>query len=48
MVIEWENKPSATQPGWPSGWFAETEGKIDDPTFTRAFQGTHEARSGVV
>jgi hypothetical protein len=46
IVIEWEDVPAEGRPGWPPDWFAATAGAIDDPTFTRAPQGTYEARDG--
>lgn len=46
VVIEWEDMPASTQPGWPSGWFAATAGAVEDPTFVRAPQGSYETRDG--
>lgn len=44
VVVEWEEAPDAGGGGWPPGWFEATAGSIDDPTFVRAPQGTHEDR----
>ena len=46
MVIEWEDVPAEARPGWSPGWFGETAGAIDDPTFARAPQGSYETRDG--
>jgi hypothetical protein len=44
IVIEWADLPAAGEPGWPAGWFDETAGSIDDPTFVRPTQGAFEPR----
>ena len=30
--------------GWPTGFFAQTAGSVDDPTFVRGDQGSAEER----
>jgi hypothetical protein len=44
IVVEWEDLPAEAPAGWPPGWFGATAGTIDDPTFERAPQGSHEKR----
>lgn len=46
IIVEWEDLPVGAKPGWPSAWFEETAGSIDDPTFVRPPQGTYEMREG--
>jgi hypothetical protein len=47
IVVEWADLPADAKPGWPAGWFEETAGSIDDPTFVRPAQGVHEKREGL-
>ena len=39
-----ELERTAVANGWPAGFFAQTAGSIDDPTFVRGDQGIAEER----
>ncbi len=39
-----ELERTAVAQGWPAGFFAQTAGSIDDPTFVRGDQGVAEER----
>lgn len=39
-----ELERTAIENGWPAGFFAQTAGSINDPTFVRGEQGVAEER----